>query len=446
MNKKTIITIIFLGVLSIISVFGVQYYWMKTSISAQVKNIEIHEKEDSINVKNFSDNVHLALRNVIVQISENVADSSDLYDAVKQVRRNYFVVDLNHEMDPFYIKTLLKREFYNNALNQDFQLGLYDCFSDSLIFSEVISMSETNKNTTETKVASHFIPNVLDWKKDGHYFTVYFPNYTHRSLSPIENIDSPWIFMIIIIAFVLLFFAYSMTIIIKQVRLSQIQTDFINNMTHELKTPIATIALSSSNLMREDFSKDPERLVRYASIIYKENKRLESQVERVLGVAKIEKDNINLQKSPLDIHELLEEVKESFEINQENSGGGIDFRLSATEFIADLDPVHISNLFYNLLDNATKYCDKDPQITISTRNFKKGIIIEFADNGIGIKKENLRSIFDKFYRVSTGNLHDVKGFGLGLYYVKIIIEQHDGRIQVKSTVGKGTTFQIWLPL
>jgi two-component system phosphate regulon sensor histidine kinase PhoR len=257
---------------------------------------------------------------------------------------------------------------------------------------------------------------------------------------------SPWISLFAIIGFVLLFFGYALSVIFRQKRLSEVKTDFINNMTHELKTPISTIGLSSETLLREDFSNDSERLKRYAGIIYKENKRLENQVERVLNVAKMDKEKLKLKYSVFDVHEVIQEASDVFELNQSETGGKINLKLEAEQAIIQADEVHVGNVIHNLLDNAIKYCERTPEITISTRNTTHNLIIEIEDNGIGIKRENLKMIFDKFYRVPTGNRHDVKGFGLGLYYVKLIIESHKGRISVRSNFGHGTVFTIQLPI
>ncbi len=427
------------------SIMFVQYYWIKKTVAAQRKDVAIQEKEDSLNLKQFSEEVHIALRNVLQEISTEFSDSSDLYGAVTQVSTNYFSVDIHEELHPYYLETLLKREFYAQNIHQDFQYGIYDCFTDSIIFGNLIHFSKDSLYAPISDTVVGITSAQLSWKKDGHYFTVYFPNVVNKSINPSDELGSPWIFMVIIVSVVFLFFAFAVSIIVKQKRLSEIKTDFINNMTHELKTPISTIALSSDMLMRGDFTNEPEKLKRYASIIYKENKRLENQVERVLNVAKMDKDTLHLKKEPFDMHELLSEVKDNFEFNQAEHGGDIDLDLQADHFNIQADPVHISNVVFNLLDNAIKYCEVAPKVNVKTRNEKNGFVLEIADNGIGIKREDIRMIFDKFYRVPTGNLHNVKGFGLGLYYVKIIIEQHGGNIQVKSTVGKGTIFTIWLP-
>ncbi len=446
MNRKTINSVVILGLISLMSILFVQYYWIKKTVAAQEKDIAIQQKEDSLNMKQFSEDVHISLRNVLQSISTQYSDSSDLFGAVKQVKTNYFSVDIHEELNPFYLETLLIREFYEHNIHQDFQYGIYDCFSDSIVFGNLIHFSKDTLYAQVKDSTKEFKFPKLKLNNSGHYFTVYFPNLITKSINPADELGSPWILMLIIVSVVFVFFAFAINIIVKQKRLSEIKTDFINNMTHELKTPISTIALSSDMLMRGDFTNDPEKLKRYASIIYKENKRLENQVERVLNVAKMDKDTLHLKKELFDMHDLIEEVRDNFEFNQADHGGEISLDLQAVDFSIQADPVHISNVVFNLLDNAIKYCEVNPAISIKTKNEKNGFVLEITDNGIGIKREDIKLIFDKFYRVPTGNLHNVKGFGLGLYYVKIIIEQHGGNIQVKSSVGKGTTFILWLPI
>ncbi|MEY3237926.1 MAG: hypothetical protein RI883_2027 [Bacteroidota bacterium] len=445
MNRKSINAVVILGIISLVSILVVQMVWMRKTIAIQQTNIAIQEKEDSLNLKQFSEQAHIALRNLLEEISTQAADSSDLYGAVKQVRTNYFTVDINEELHPYYLETLLKKEFYNQNIHQDFQYGIYDCFTDSIVFGNLIKFTKDSLYAPVSDTLTGITSAKLSWKKDGHYFTVYFPNVISKSISDTTPLISPWIYVSIIVLLVLVFFGYTLTVILRQKRLSEIKTDFINNMTHELKTPIATIALSSEMLLRNDFSNDEEKLKRYAGIIHKENKRLETQVERVLNVAKLDKEHLVLTKELMDIHELLEEAQENVNFNQSEQGVKVELNLKAESGEINADPVHITNVIYNLLDNAVKYCETIPEIKVSTRTDKKGIVIEFTDNGIGMKREELKMIFDKFYRIPTGNLHNVKGFGLGLYYVRLIIQEHGGTIDVKSQVGKGTTFTIWLP-
>ncbi len=445
MNRRNINAVVILGIISLVSILIVQMVWMRKTIAIQQTNIAIQEKEDSLNLKQFSEQAHIALRNLLEEISTQTADSSDLYGAVKQVRTNYFTVDINEELHPYYLETLLKKEFYDQNIHQDFQYGIYDCFTDSIVFGNLIKFTKDSLYAPVSDTITGITSAKLSWKKDGHYFTVYFPNVISESINNAEPLISPWIYVSIIVLLVLVFFGYTLTVILRQKRLSEIKTDFINNMTHELKTPIATIALSSEMLLRNDFSNDEEKLKRYAGIIHKENKRLETQVERVLNVAKLDKEHLVLTKEVMDIHELLVEAQENVNFNQSEQGVNVELNLNAESGEIIADPVHITNVIYNLLDNAVKYCEGKPEIKITTKTEKKGILIEFIDNGIGMKREELKMIFDKFYRIPTGNLHNVKGFGLGLYYVKLIIQEHKGTIDVKSQIGKGTTFAIWLP-
>lgn len=434
-----------LGVISLASILLIQGIWINKTVTMQQTDIAIQEKEDSLDHKHFAEQVHIALRNVLEKISTVQSDSSELYGAVKQVSDNYFSVDINEELHPYYLETLLKREFYGQNVHRDFQYGIYDCFTDSIVFGNLIKFTKASLYAPTSDTLAGITSEKLSWKRDGHYFTVYFPGITNKHDHIHDSGVSPWWYMALIVIFVLLFFSFAIAVIIRQKRLSEVKNDFINNMTHELKTPISTIGLSSEMLLRGDFSEEPEKIKKYAGVIFKENKRLQNQVERVLNVAKMDKDKLVLSKEKLDVHELIEEAKDNFEFNQFTHGGKIQLQLDAVDFNINADPVHISNVIYNLLDNAVKYCQTEPDISVKSWNEKRGLSIEFSDNGIGIKREDIKLIFDKFYRVPTGNLHNVKGFGLGLYYVKLIIEEHKGTIDVKSTIGKGTTFKIWLP-
>lgn len=446
MSRNTINAVVIIGVLSILSILFIQIFWINQTIQTQDKAILIQDRQDSLNLKQFEEQVRVALRNVVEEISTHHADSSDLYGAVKQQSSNYFLVDVNEDLHPYYLEQLLKRNFYDHGISDNFQYGIYDCYNDSIVYGNIIRYSRDSLYSPISDTITGITSPGLAWKKDGHYFTVFFPDSVGQPLDARENnAKSPWVYLMIIVGLILAFFAFTISIIIRQKRLSEVKTDFINNMTHELKTPISTIGLSSEMLLSGDFSNDSERLKRYAGLIYKENKRLEHQVERVLNIAKLNKNELSLKKTTLHLHELIEEAADSFRFNQLQSGGEIRLELNASPDEINGDQVHITNVFFNLIDNAVKYSKEKPDVFVSSANDKKGVLIAIGDKGIGIKKEDIKQIFDKFYRVSTGNVHDVKGFGLGLYYVKLVIEAHGGTIHVKSQIGEGTTFTIWLP-
>lgn len=216
-------------------------------------------------------------------------------------------------------------------------------------------------------------------------------------------------------------------------------------MTHELKTPISTIALSSDVLLNPKVIENPERLMAYAKIIKTENQRLQNQVERVLQVARLEKEEIELRKKPCNIHELIELAVPTIRLNFEDNKIQIRTHLNAEPHFVNADEMHLTNIIYNLLDNAAKYSDKHPIINLATESVKNGVVITIKDNGPGIEKEYQKMIFEKFFRIPTGNIHNVKGFGLGLHYVKSIAEAHNGWVKVKSKMGEGSTFEVFIP-
>jgi two-component system, OmpR family, phosphate regulon sensor histidine kinase PhoR len=444
MKRFRINAVIILGVLSLSSVLLVQLLWVRKTIEIQSTSIAIQQKSDSLNLKEFSEQTNLALRNVLNVISNAIEDSSEHYGAIKQLNVNQFKVDIIQELDSYYLETLLKKALYNQNIHEDFTFGIYDCFTNQLTFSKLYKFTDDSLYTLVNNNIIGLDSARLNLKNDGHYFTVFFPNVQIK-LPQNTVFLSPWIYISTIVFLVLIFFGFSLATIIKQKRLSEVISDFINNMTHELKTPIATISLSSEMIMRLEIKDDLEKAKKYAGIIFKENKRLETQVERVLNISTLDSENTTLNKKSLDFHELLFEVKDTFDFNQLANGGKISIENNASIFVIQADPIHITNVVYNLLDNAVKYCTSPPEIIISTKTEKKYLVVEIKDNGIGIRKEDLKMIFDKFYRVATGNIHDIKGFGLGLFYVKLIINEHNGTIDVKSKVGEGSTFTIKLP-
>jgi len=244
----------------------------------------------------------------------------------------------------------------------------------------------------------------------------------------------------------LLILAYAIIIIFKQKRLSEIQKDFVNNMTHEFKTPLATIKISSEVLKNPKIINNPERLLNYATIINNETTHLTNQVERVLQMAKSGRNTIELNREILELNPMLQTMLDkTYRPLVRSRGGDILVHINPTDIKLFVDELHFKNVISNLLDNAIKYCTNKPYIIIDCSEVKDGVKISFKDNGIGISKENLAHVFDKFYRIPTGNLHDVKGFGLGLNYVKLICKQHGGNIKVTSTLEKGSEFCIFIP-
>jgi two-component system phosphate regulon sensor histidine kinase PhoR len=229
----------------------------------------------------------------------------------------------------------------------------------------------------------------------------------------------------------------------KDKKLAEVKADFINNMTHELQTPISNISIASEVLRKGSAGLSEDKAVHYADIIYKESQRLRFQVEQVLQTAMMEKGEIEWKKTEVNLNAVIEEVVRIFQVRIQTRQGQIMSKLDALKPLVFGDHLHLANIFYSLLDNADKYSPATPQITVSTRNTDKGILVAIADNGIGINKEVQQYIFDKFYRATSGNVHDVKGFGLGLTYVREVMKAHQGRVSVSSEENGGSVFELY---
>ncbi|MFT7345020.1 MAG: two-component system phosphate regulon sensor histidine kinase PhoR [Lentimonas sp.] len=444
LKTNSINRLITVGVMSLIAIIALQFFWFKSTYSSQVKQKKSILTEDSLAQVDINDNISELIwtLNVKFELKPNTVKQS-YFSRTSNSRDILFSYGIADYIRRDSLSNFIDRLFSKNKFNILCVYSIYDVNNQRIIATNPTKKDIPNSEFHKTKL----IPKrqIQDSSKVNRILTLKIVKPRNSNFS-ISKMVPGWIIVVVILAIIILFFGLSIAIVLKQKNLSTVKNDFINNMTHELKTPIATIGLSSEMLLRNDFSDDPIKLKNYAGIIFKENKRLENQVERVLNIAKMDRDQVVLKKSPVEIHELLLEVKDSFEFKYEEDGGEFNLALHANNEVIMLDEVHISNVLYNLLDNATKYCTGKPRISIRTKDDDRNFILEIEDNGNGIKRENLKFIFEKFYRVHTGNRHDVKGFGLGLFYVKRIIEAHKGRIEVKSTYGVGTTFCITLPL
>lgn len=421
MNRNTIRLITLLGAFSIIGILITQIHWVRKAYELQ--EIQLNKE------------IYFALKSVAFNIHEEDWIHGHDQKIVHHVEKGYFVVRLTNFVDKDALEHLLKRELQKRNLIMDFEFGVYDCHQQKMSYGKYVSFLN---NPPQNVKKSEFPV----WTKDSYYFGVNFPE---KNMAIFKKIEA-WSFSSALALVVIGFFVYTLFIAFKQKRLSEIQKDFINNMTHEFKTPISTITISSNVLKNPEIISNPERLKSYANIINDEAVRLKNQVERILQMASIDKDKINLKYEELDIHEVIEESMPIIQPTLQSRNGKIEFDLKATDSIVKADKLHITNVLYNLFDNAIKYNEKDPLITISTENINKSIVIKIRDNGIGMSSESQKKIFEKFYRIPTGNVHNVKGFGLGLNYVKELVKSHKGKVTVESEEKKGSTFSIYLPI
>lgn len=358
--------------------------------------------------------------------SRNKADLvKDVFNDFMQGKRDIYE-RVNQEM----LDTLLKQELQNHGIDLDFEFGV----KDNGLMKFASYGLDNNPKLSELAYDVRLFPN--DAVQQEQFLYVYFPKKENFIMGNMWSVFGSSLVLILMIGGI---FFSSVNTMLRQKKLSIIKNDFINNMTHEFKTPISTISLAVEVMKDAKMKSDPDK---YLNIIKDENSRLGSQVEKVLQMALLDKGHVVLNQTSVDLHDTIEQVCQNLGVQIDTNGGVLELDLAAsnTEIIAD--EVHMTNIIYNLMDNANKYSLEKPIIKVATKDINGGIAVLISDQGIGMKKEQLNKIFDKFYRVSTGNVHDVKGFGLGLSYVKKMMDLHHGNIKVNSTIGKGTTFEL----
>lgn len=336
------------------------------------------------------------------------------------------------------LDSLIQMELRERGIQTGYEFAVFNSF-EQVVLASTGDPDELRKVFRQGYQARLF-PN--DFLQEMNYLKVFFPNQRVYLIETMwEMLATAGIFILIII----LAFAYTIRTIVRQKKVSEIKNDFINNMTHELKTPISTISLACEALGDPDLDKSPAKVDNFVGMIRDENKRLGVLVENVLRSAILDKGEVVVRPEEIDLEALIEEVIHNIQIQVQRKQGEIKTRLAAENHVVEGDRIHLTNVIYNLIDNAIKYTPSNPVIEISTRNKGNSVVVSIKDNGIGITRENQKKIFDKLYRVPTGNIHNVKGFGLGLSYVKNIIDKHHGKITVNSEINKGSTFNLFIP-
>ncbi len=365
---------------------------------------------------------------------------SDIFSQVKDVAQEMREanVPLSKMISKESLDTLIQKELLNRniTLNYDFWVSLAE--KDSVVYIKAVNNinNALPKNTFKATLYNYVI-------RDPGMLYISFPDKNSLILSNMWATMASSAALLFVLIFI---FAYTIYAIMRQKKISEMKTDFINNMTHEFKTPVATIMIASEALKDPEIVEDKARISRLAGIIYDENVRLGNHIERVLSIARLEKKELKLEENEVNLNDIIAAVVDSMGLQLQKRNAIVNLNLNAENSTIYGDELHLSNVIYNLVDNANKYSGEIPKINISTRNTAKNLIIEISDEGIGMTKDQTKRIFDQFYRVPTGNLHDVKGFGLGLNYVQDIVNQMGGTIKVHSEKDKGTLFEISLPL
>ncbi len=420
MKGKALRYIIFLATLSIVSVFLIQFTFIRSTYT--------------ISDKQFKESASVALKEVAWQILLATGSTAnfDSITPVQIIENNIYLVNVGAAIDKELLKANLIREFKKHEIYYDFEFAIYNPTEEQMDEGTLVLVDSDEKPSYYSFPTNEAYSN---------YFAVHFPDRSSYFNSRL----SIWYFLSGLLVLIIFFFAYTLTVIIRQRQLSEVQKNFINNLTHELKTPISSIGLAAKVIAEEKILESPKRLFEYSRIIQEQNERLSKNVEKVLNLASIEKSRIVLNLETLDFSLLLLESIETFKHSTLGIHAQISTQLPAEQISIRADKFHLANLLNNILENAAKYCEQKPNIEINLLFNKKTVIVSFSDNGIGIPREFRKKIFKKFYRVPTGNVHNVKGFGLGLDYVKKIANAHKWKIKVDENPNGGSIFTLTIP-
>ncbi|NQU35889.1 MAG: HAMP domain-containing histidine kinase [Bacteroidetes bacterium] len=421
MNKKTILIIIFITSTALAGILPTQIYWVGTAFKF---------KEEQ-----FDNSVRMALKSVINQFLQNKTDTVFQKKLIALSCRKQ-KLSIDDYIDNLILDSIVKNELKCMEINTVYRYGIYSKYNNRFVLGDY-------KDVERELLDTHYQFSLASIYKPGDYYlSILFTNKTHILLHRMEL----WVFLSILFLLILIIsFIFVIFTILHQKKISEIKTDFINNMTHEFKTPIATSSLAAEMIQKEEVMANRNKLMKYSSIILDENNRLQSQVEQVLQVAILESGKHQYKIRRLNTNEIIKDVVNSFELRIKEENIKLELQLDATNPFFMGDKAHILNIYYNLIDNAIKYSPNNPTIFVYTYNVGGNIVISFKDNGIGISKEYQNNVFKNLFRVPTGNIHEVRGFGLGLYYVKTIVDQFGGRIELVSELGDGSNFKLFFP-
>ncbi len=448
MKKSTIWILVTLMSIALFGLTGIQYYW----ISSAVKTAEEKFQTDVFDVLNkVADQLRNDERYRMYQetfgsrsASRTMANEFEYESLRRMFNETSLAERIKVKQLNYYIKTFLS----DKNIRDEYDYGVYSQTAKSfVILNGYYAVTNNNKNVyhdnmdqglfnTPYKVSIFNDSGSLEHGK----LMIYFPNR-----SSFRNMWGIVLSSALFTAIILFTFIFTIYEIVTQKKLSIMKNDFLNNMTHEFKTPIATISLATDSISNQNIIGSPDKVRRFLDIIKQENNRMLSQVEKVLQMALIDRKKMKLNLSEIHLHEVIKSAVTHINLQVEQKNGYIETFDEADPDVIQGDITHVSNMIHNLLDNANKYSPEYPEITVRTQNVTEGIQVIISDKGIGMTKEQRKHIFDKFYRATSGNLHDVKGFGLGLSYVKAMITAHKGTIDVKSEPGKGSTFTLYFP-
>lgn len=410
-------SIIILGLFAIIGILIAQLLWTKEAFSIEEKKL--------------SQKTHIALLEVAKKLYQGTNSELPSENPIRKISNDYYIVNIENDFEPEILEFYLVSEFQKMNIMTDFEYAVYNCNSDEMVYGKYISLSEQKQAKKSIIFPKH--KNLI------YYFAVRFPNETNYLLNSLRF----WVVLSLALIVILFVYVYSIFMLLQQKKYSDLQRDFINNMTHEFKTPLSSIMIASKYLIKQNPIIQDQKLEKYTQIIIDQSNKLNQHIEKILSVAKSDNTPLLLNKKTLDVLPVLDAVIENIRLNHAECI--IKTQTDLNSITIEADEFHFSNLVYNLLDNAIKYSVNKPEICITISRIDKQFHFNFIDNGIGIPASNSPLVFDKFYRIPNQKSNEVKGFGLGLFYVKKVCALHKWKINIKSNPEKGTTFSLLIP-
>lgn len=420
MNSATIRAVVVLGVVSVLGIVTIQMYWVR-------KAFDNEERQ-------FNQSLYIALKNVAHRLAAYNGVALPAHSPVEQLSSNYYVVNVNDRIDAGVLDYYLRQEFNALSLRMDYEYAIYDCATDSMVYGAYVSARAPQP---AGRAPTAPLPK---YRRYTYYFGLHLPARTSYLVSRLDI----WMLTSVILLVVVGFFGYALFVILRQKQLSEIQRDFINTMTHEFKTPIATIGLAADELAAPDAAQHPQRLRSYAGIIQEENRRLNQQVNKVLQLARGERAALQLRPERLDLHALIGQVVRNFPAA---APARLETDLAAQPAHVYADPTHLTNILFNLLDNAVKHAGPATPLVVRLHTCTQGrhVQLTVADNGVGIARPYQQRVFEKFFRVPAARPVPAAGFGLGLYYVRNVARAHRWRLALRSAPGAGSAFTLLMP-
>lgn len=421
MNRNAIRIVLILGIVAIIGIISVQFYFVRQAMDQEKRQL--------------NQTITIALTSVAEDLARYNNAELPRQNPVFHHSPDYYIVNVSTHIQPDILEQFLVTEFKIRRLTLDFEYGIYDCQTDKMVYGRLVRFGENLR----IKPMEENLPKSSDYL---YYFGIHFAGQNRMILDSLGI----WYFFSFILLLVIIFFAYTQMIILRQRRYAEVQRDFINTMTHEFKTPLASLSMSADVIQRPDILSEPERLYRYGEIIRNQVNHLLKQVELVLEMGGPAGDKLVVKKVPVQLREMIAEICEQMVPRVHCSVGQLTFDYQSETSVIDADPLHFTNMILNLLDNAIKYSVDAPVISVSVYDSTGHMVVEVRDRGIGIPAKLKDRVFEKFYRVPTGNVQNTKGFGLGLYYVRNAVKAHGWKIYLESREGQGTTIRITIPV